>query len=149
MNCKYCERNIANKGSLVSHELCCKSNPDRIQHIRGANAGAKKGSIPWCKGIKLGPSLAYRKKFPNDLIFSVDSKTARHTLKRRILEDNLIEYKCAICNIGPFWNNKPMVLILDHINGINNDSRLSNLRFVCSNCDSQLVTYKSRNRKNK
>jgi hypothetical protein len=38
-----------------------------------------------------------------------------------------------------------MVLILDHINGYNNDNRIENLRFVCSNCDSQLDTYKSRN----
>jgi len=42
-----------------------------------------------------------------------------------------------------------MPLILDHINGVNNDNRLENLRFVCSNCDSQLDTYKSRNRKNR
>ena len=44
------------------------------------------------------------------------------------------------------WCGKPMPLILDHINGINNDNRLENLRFVCSNCDSQLDTYKSRNK---
>jgi len=40
---------------------------------------------------------------------------------------------------------KPMPLILDHINGINNDNRIENLRFVCSNCDTQLPTYKSKN----
>lgn len=40
-----------------------------------------------------------------------------------------------------------MPLILDHVNGINNDNRIENLRFVCSNCDSQLHTYKSKNRK--
>lgn len=39
---------------------------------------------------------------------------------------------------------KPLVLILDHKNGVNNDNRLENLRFVCSNCDSQLETYKNR-----
>ena len=34
-----------------------------------------------------------------------------------------------------------MVLVLDHINGINNDHRLKNLQFVCPNCNSQLSTF--------
>ena len=33
---------------------------------------------------------------------------------------------------------------INHINGINNDNRIENLRFLCSNCDSQLPTYKNR-----
>jgi hypothetical protein len=38
-----------------------------------------------------------------------------------------------------------MPLILDHINGINNDDRLENLRWVCPNCNSILPTTGSRN----
>ena len=83
-------------------------------------------------------------------VFIENSTYPRHRLKQRILESCMIEYKCALCGIGPEWMGKPMPLILDHINGINNDNRSKNLRFVCSNCDSQLPTYKSRNkRKNK
>jgi hypothetical protein len=80
-------------------------------------------------------------------VFITNSTYCRRLIKQRILDQNLMEYKCAICNIGPVWNNKPMPLILDHINGINNDNKLTNLRFVCSNCDSQLDTYKSKNRR--
>lgn len=58
----------------------------------------------------------------------------------------MIEYRCSVCKIGPQWCGKPMPLILDHINGINNDNRLDNLRFVCSNCDCQLDTYKAKNK---
>ena len=82
-------------------------------------------------------------------VFVENSTYARHNLKRRILKDELIPYTCSVCGIGPEWMGKPMPLILDHKNGINNDNRLDNLRFVCSNCDSQLDTYKSRNRKRK
>jgi hypothetical protein len=40
----------------------------------------------------------------------------------------------------PSWNNKPLPLILDHINGVKGDSRPKNLRLLCPNCESQLPT---------
>ena len=73
-----------------------------------------------------------------------NSKHARNVLRRYILSNNLIPYKCAICGIT-HWNNKALSLELDHINGINNDNRLENLRFLCPNCHSQTTTYGSRN----
>ena len=102
-----------------------------------------KGSIPWNKGIKT--NCPHPKKRLDEDVFVVNSDYARHLIKARIIKDDKIEYKCQCCNIGPEWNGKPMPLILDHINGIHNDNRLENLRFVCSNCDSQLDTYKSKN----
>ena len=107
---------------------------------------AKKGSTPWNKGKKIGLT-AYHSSIRKDdsEVFVENSTYARHNLKKRILSNNLIEYKCQCCGIGPEWLGKPMPLILDHINGIHNDNRLENLRFVCSNCDSQLPTYKARN----
>ena len=80
----------------------------------------------------------------NEEVFVNNSNYARHNLKRRILKDNMIPYSCACCGIKAEWQGKPMPLILDHINGINNDNRLENLRFVCSNCDTQLPTYKNK-----
>lgn len=50
------------------------------------------------------------------------------------------EYKCEICNISE-WQNKPLVLQVDHINGIHNDNRVENLRFICPNCHSQTETF--------
>jgi hypothetical protein len=37
-------------------------------------------------------------------------------------------------------------LVLDHIDGNPDNNRRDNLRLACPNCDSQLPTYKSRNR---
>lgn len=53
--CKYCEKEINNKGSLAAHEKQCKLNPDRIPRIRSPKAGAQKNSIPWNKGLKDDP----------------------------------------------------------------------------------------------
>ena len=78
-------------------------------------------------------------------VFVENSTYARHNLKRRIINQGLLPYECSICSMPPEWMGKPMSLVLDHINGVNNDNRLDNLRFVCHNCDSQLDTYKSKN----
>lgn len=82
---------------------------------------------------------------PDEEIFIENNTYARHHIKKRILDKGLIEYRCAVCSLPPMWLGKPMTLILDHINGVRNDDRIENLRFVCSNCDSQLPTYKSKN----
>lgn len=73
--------------------------------------------------------------------FCEESKIARHAVKRKIINEHLIEYKCAICGNTGEWNDQKLVLQLDHINGINNDNRLENLRFLCPNCHSQTKTY--------
>lgn len=53
---------------------------------------------------------------------------------------------CAICGMKPEWNNKPLVFILDHIDGHASNNKRDNLRCICPNCDSQLDTYKSKNK---
>ena len=53
---------------------------------------------------------------------------------------------CAICGIEQDWNGQPLVFILDHINGDSTYHNVNNLRMICPNCDSQLPTFKSKNR---
>ena len=54
--------------------------------------------------------------------------------------------KCKICNIPPVWNGKQLNFILDHIDGDASNNHENNLRLICPNCDSQLDTYKSKNK---
>ena len=141
--CKHCNKQFVNNGGLTTHEPYCKNNPDRIQRQKSPNAHRRKGSVAWNKGLITGHACKTRR--PDEDVFVENSDYARHNLKTRIIKQKLIDYQCACCGIGPEWNGKPMPLILDHINGVHNDNRLENLRFVCSNCDSQLDTYKARN----
>ena len=84
-------------------------------------------------------------RMPNESVF-VENSHYKGSLKKRIVEENLIPYICQMCKAMPFWNGLPLVLVLDHINGRYNDNRLSNLRFLCSNCNSQTDTFSGRNR---
>lgn len=72
------------------------------------------------------------------------STTLRNCIRDYILKKQ--EYKCAICNIENKWNGKDLHFILDHIDGNAANNFEYNLRLICPNCDSQLDTYKSRNK---
>ena len=82
-------------------------------------------------------------------IFIENSLTSRNIIKRHILREKLIDYKCEKCHNNGEWMGDKISLQLDHINGINNDNRIENLRFLCPNCHSQTDTYSGKNKKEK
>lgn len=73
-------------------------------------------------------------------VFVKNSTASQKVMRNWYLKGNYTEYKCSICGQEPEWQGKSLTLILDHINGINNDHRLENLRWVCPNCNQQLET---------
>lgn len=75
--------------------------------------------------------------------YTVDT-TIRGVIRNYILEEQ--QHKCAICGLQDSWNNQELHFILDHIDGDASNSCKENLRLICPNCDSQLPTYKSRNK---
>lgn len=101
-------------------------------HIPSSNIGRKFG-----KPIGLAST--------ESLLVS-NSNTGRNVIKRRIISESLLPYKCKECGLDPIWNAKPLSLVLDHENGIPNDHRLENLRFLCPNCNSQTPTFAGKKR---
>jgi len=49
--------------------------------------------------------------------------------------------KCSECGQESTWNNKPLGLQLDHIDGNSDNNDLSNLRLLCPNCHTQTETF--------
>jgi len=86
-------------------------------------------------------------KIPIEEILVEKSTYQTSKLSKRLREAKLLEYKCSSCGLGDTWNNQNLTLHIDHINGISDDHRLSNLRFLCPNCHSQTSTYCGRNAK--
>lgn len=85
-------------------------------------------------------------KYKDEEIFVKNSKVSLSTVRRAFKKRKDIIYKCAICDMPPIWQGKPLVLTMDHIDGDTTNNELSNLRWICPNCDRQLDTYAGRNK---
>lgn len=147
------------KFTLKNGKHCCSSRPAGCDTLRKINSAATKRvyddgkrlpqrtvykSLPeetkdrmnWAKGKQITP---------NSKVFVENSKYSNDLVKQCIAADNMFEYKCSKCGIDS-WQGEAIVLELDHINGVNCDHRVENLRYMCPNCHSQTDTYKGRNK---
>jgi hypothetical protein len=64
---------------------------------------------------------------------------------RRAMLEYGFEEKCAECGLPPVWNNKPLVLQIDHKDGDGTNNSPENLRFLCPSCHSQTENFCSKN----
>lgn len=105
--------------------------------------GFAKGS--WQKARLRGDITNVRsvKKPLHELLRRASSRT---TIKARLIREGFLQNKCGRCGISE-WCGKPLSVQIDHINGINDDYRLENLRMLCPNCHSLTETHGHRNRK--
>lgn len=92
------------------------------------------------QGHLKGKSHNWASEIPVEEAFINGGTLQSGNLKAKILKYNLKEYVCEECKITE-WRGEKLSLHLDHINGINNDNRLENLRFLCPNCHSLTDTY--------
>ena len=90
------------------------------------------------------PIRLIQEKIPLKDILVENSTYQSSKLKKRLIEEGIKKEHCEICGQGNTWNDKLLVLQLDHINGIHTDNRLENLRIVCPNCHTQTDTFCTR-----
>jgi hypothetical protein len=95
----------------------------------------------WNKGKKLGP----KRKLEELLVIDKKHPYQSYKLKNRLLQEGIKIHQCESCGISE-WMGQLAPLELDHINGINYDNRLENLRILCPNCHAQTDTYRGKNK---
>lgn len=104
----------------------------------------------WCIGQNHDKHIKNFVKIPLDKILIKNSTyLSTSNLKIRLLKENLLENKCNICGQLPIWNNSPLILQIDHIDGDRTNNKIENLRIVCPNCHTQTKTFCAKNRKPK
>jgi len=130
---------------LKKKNMCVTGHQYKViqERIKTDNLNISHFDLTKCEGAK---NRIKNKEIKNESLFQDDSVSHTCTAKRRILKCNLIPYECQICKNKGQWENNPLSLQLDHINGIRNDHRLENLRFLCPNCHSQTKTYGKKRR---
>lgn len=84
--------------------------------------------------------MAQATETPWEKTFCKNGKVKNESLIKRLIINKKLEYKCSICGINK-WNQKPIRLRLDHIDGDSTNNCEYNLRLLCPNCDSQTDTF--------
>jgi 5-methylcytosine-specific restriction endonuclease McrA len=98
----------------------------------------------YCSLQCLAEAKKQRVNEQNMVLFKEGKLTHRNIIKRVMLSMG-VEHKCQICGLTE-WLDKPISMVLDHINGRADNNRPENLRLICHNCDSQTEHYKGRNK---
>jgi hypothetical protein len=89
-------------------------------------------------------------KWTNETIPRIERGECSDT--KRALKKYLIEKQgenCVMCGMGNSWNNKPITLQLDHIDGNSDNNFPNNIRLLCPNCHSQTDTFGSKGNGNR
>lgn len=117
-NCLFCKKENKFKGYSYTNKYCnnkCQQDHRYNDYIN-----------EWKNGTLTGTNK-----------FGVSKHIYRYVLEKQ-------NNKCFVCSINSY-NDLPIVLELDHIDGDHTNNNENNLRCLCPNCHSQTSTYKNRN----
>ena len=81
---------------------------------------------------------------PLSEVLRIGTRYRTSTLRQRLIDEGLKSHRCEECGLSE-WNERPIPLELEHVNGDRWDNRIENLKLLCPNCHALTPTYRGRN----
>lgn len=135
-----------------NRKYCSHSCSATHNNLSQAGASAKhsaKVTCKWCKQPLKKTNRTYCSKLCSGAYRSHEAinsgKATGGTLRRHLLATQ--ENICNTCQLAS-WNDQPIPLDVDHVDGDPYNNDLSNLRLLCKNCHAQTPTYGNKNKGN-
>lgn len=153
--CKKCGNDFEPQKGLKNFcSLFCRNSRERTEEIKNKISESIRNSEKFKQGlINRNKFIDYKKNSEktketwNKKILSAEyDRLSFERLKKRIKLEQ--KNKCNKCGIDT-WNNKPITLELEHIDGNNQNNKRENLECLCPNCHSQTSTWRGKNKTNK
>ena len=119
-------------GSQAYIKKCAIKFEIRFDHFIGRGKSWNKGKI-----FDKRPLITY---------LNNEASISSHSLRNRLITEGIKNAECEICKLSQ-WQERPIVLELDHINSNHFDNSLENLQILCPNCHSMLTRERRRKRK--
>ena len=146
--CLCCKKETKNP-KFCSHSCSAKYNSPRIQKVPRHRC-----ENPECNNLTKNPHFCSRLcgriiKKSSAIQRFLDGKLTDSQVRKSYIRNYLIERQngvCDICKKPPIWNSKPLVLIIDHVDGNYENNSPDNIRAVCPNCNSQTDTFGGKNK---
>ena len=134
---------------MSSGKDCCSEKHQQCEAVKSKNrSGVKKAGKNGLLHVFSSKDREKANKLRIDesikKAFVKNSSYSNEFIKPKFIKLFCDTYSCSCCTLGE-WNNKPIVLELDHIDGDNRNNEPSNLRLLCPNCHSQTPTFRGRN----
>lgn len=145
--CKQCRKPCKrNRNSFCCHDCYIKftfGNRVKEPCLQCGSEILGRKAVKFCTQIC---SAIYRKQQTYNLIQADKLESVSDYVIKQFLLDTL-GHSCNIC-LNQEWNDLPIPLEIDHIDGHSDNRVLSNYRLLCPNCHAQTPTYKSKNKGN-
>lgn len=144
-NPKYCGRSCAAK---VNNAKTPKRSRKPRANLKCLSCGAllARRQYSYCSSTCNGDYLRARTLERLLSGYYIGAETVPSSIRSWLMEEQ--GWTCALCPQGVEWQGKPLVFVLDHEDGNYTNNIRDNLRMLCPNCDTQLPTYKSKNKGN-
>ena len=138
------------KGKYYKKEL------DDLMNYKGIKD--QKFTCLYCGNVFIWKGQNFNNKYCNSICCGKHFKQLNLKKQVDLFEQGKLKYRtrireiliekygntCSVCGISE-WNNKPIVMWVDHIDGNASNNMPNNFRLICPNCESQSETYSGRN----